>query len=346
MGQLWLVRCGKSGEKEMDSIEQDKVFIGWPEADDLSKYKSRDEIFSHLKECYPHFKENKTRNHSTQLNAFANRFEKGDLIVMPRKSTNVLAIGKIEGNYSFDPADESFKHSRPVKWLKKSVPRSSFKQDLLYSFGAIMTVCQISRNNALNRILHVLEEGMDLGPLLGEQGTVTPQEDETDEANAPRDIQEIANQQIISLIKSEFAGHALAHLIAEILQIEGYTTKVSPPGPDGGVDILAAGGTLGLGEERICVQVKSGDGDADQGVVLKLIGSVSDNNAQTGLLVSLGGVNVVAKRKLDENFFKIRLWQMPELLKALFRNYDKLSDETRGKLQLKQIWIPVSSEDA
>ena len=339
MGQLWLVRCGKSGEKEMDSIEQNKVFIGWPETDDLSKHKSRDEIFSHLKECYPHFKENKTRNHSAQLNAFANRFKKGDLIVMPRKSTNVLAIGKIEGNYSFDPDDESFKHSRSVKWLEESVSRSIFKQDLLYSFGAIMTVCQISKNNALERILHVLREGTDPGPLI-------PDPDDGGDVTAPLDIQETANQQIISLIRSEFAGHALADLIAEILQIEGYTTKVSPPGPDGGVDILAAEGTLGLGEERICVQVKSGDTGANQEVVLKLLGSISASNALTGLLVSLGGVNVAAKKKLDENFFVIRLWQIPELLNALFKNYDKLSDETRGKLQLKQIWIPVSSEDA
>ena len=29
------------------------------------------------------------------------------------------------------------------------------------------------------------------------------------------------------------------------------------------VDILATGGTLGLGEDRICVQVKSGDGAAN-----------------------------------------------------------------------------------
>ena len=62
------------------------------------------------------------------------------------------------------------------------------------------------------------------------------------------DIEDIANQQIVSLIKSEFASHALADLVAEILRVEGYTTKVSPPGPDGGaVDVLATGGTLGLG---------------------------------------------------------------------------------------------------
>ena len=192
-----------------------------------------------------------------------------------------------------------------------------------------------------------METGKDPGSLLGTQGTV-PNNESDDEADADdfaTDIEDIAGQQIISLIKSEFAGHALADLIAEILEVEGYTTKVSPPGPDGGVDILAAGGTLGLGEDRICVQVKSGDGAANHDVVLRLIGSVSNTQAQTGLLVSIGGVNAPAQKELDNNFFKLRLWQMPDVLRALYRTYGQLSDETRKKLPLKQIWAPVSGGD-
>ena len=148
------------------------------------------------------------------------------------------------------------------------------------------------------------------------------------------------------MIKSEFSGRALADLVAEILRVEGYTTSVSAPGPDQGVDILAAGGTLGLGEDRICVQVKSGDGAANHDVVLRLIGSVSNTQAQTGLLGSIGGVNAPAQKELDNNFFKLRLWQMPDLLKALFRSYGSLSDGTRAKLPLKQIWAPISEGDA
>ena len=98
--------------------------------------------------------------------------------------------------------------------------------------------------------------------------------------------------------------------------------------------------------DRICVQVKSGDGAANHDVVLRLIGSVSNTQAQTGLLVSIGGVNAAAQKELDNNFFKLRLWQMPDLLKALFRSYENLSDGTRAKLPLKQIWAPISEGDA
>ena len=108
------------------------------------------------------------------------------------------------------------------------------------------------------------------------------------------------------------------------------------------MDILAAGGSLGLGEKRVCVQVKSGDGPANRDVVLRLIGSVSNSQAHTGLLVSIGGVNGPAQKELDNNFFKLRLWQMPDLLRALYRSYQNLSDETRAKLPLKQIWVPIA----
>ena len=266
---------------------------------------------------------------------------------MPRKLTDGVAIGEVTGDYVFS-AEDPYKHSRPVSWSEESVPRDTFKQDLRHSLGAFMTVCEVKRNAALDRVRAVLETGADPGSLLGKQG-MTPAQTPDETADAEDyaiDIEDIANQQIVALIKSEFAGHALADLVAEILRVEGYTTSVSAPGPDQGVDILAAGGTLGLGEERICVQVKSGDGSANHDVVLRLIGSVSNTQAQTGLLVSIGGVNAAAQKELDNNFFKLRLWQMPDLLKALFRSCENLSDGTRAKLSLKQIWAPISEGDA
>lgn len=44
----------------------------------------------------------------------------------------------------------------------------------------------------------------------------------------------------------------------------------------------------------------------------------------------------------DSDFFRLRLWQMPDLLKALFRTCDRLFDETRAKLPLKRIWPPTA----
>ncbi len=345
MTRLWIVRAGARGERELAAIDQSKLLPGFPAVGDLTRKDSRDAILAHLQDVLPGDGVKRLRNYAAQLNQFVNQMAVGDYVVMPRKLTNGVAIGVVKGPYQF-VGESDFKHARAVEWRNVSVPRDTFKQDLRYSFGAFLTVCEIERNSALERVKAVLETGADPGSLLGKQGqvpksAVSDEDDDIEVDDYQSDIEDIANQQIVSLIKSEFSGHALADLVAEIMRVEGYTTKVSPPGPDGGVDILAAGGTLGLGEDRICVQVKSGDGVANHDVVLRLIGSVSNMQAQTGLLVSIGGVNAPAQKELDSNFFKLRLWQMPDLLNALFRTYGALSEETRAKLPLKQIWAPM-----
>ena len=343
MTKLWIVRAGRQGERELASIAEGRLLPGFLEAGDLRLFPDREAIAKHLDLVMPNSGKNRIRNFAAQLNQFAHIIQIGDIVVMPRKVTDGVAIGEVTGSYIFDAADQ-YKHSRTVKWLKEAVPRNSFKQDLRHSFGAFMTICEIQRNDALKRVLSVVKTGIDPGALIGKQGTIAVKQDEDaeDAQDFDYDIEDIANQQIVSLIKTEFAGHALADLVAEILRVEGYTTKVSPPGADGGVDILAAGGVIGLGEDRVCVQVKSGDGAANHDVVLRLIGSVSNSQARTGLLVSIGGVNSVAQKELDSNFFKLRLWQMSDLLNALFRTYARLSDETRKKLPLKSVWAPIA----
>lgn len=347
MTRLWIVRAGAQGEREIDAISQGKLMLGFGEVGDLSGLATRESIGEAVQAGYPLAGENKVRNFAAQLNQFVNTIEVGDLVVLPRKVTSGVAIGKVTGGYVFDPNGLS-RHTRAVKWLKEAVPRQTFAQDLRFSLGAFMTVCEIKRNEALARVQAILETGFDPGPLLGKQGkTLLKATGEDIEAeDVESNFEELANQQIVALVKAAFAGHDLAYLVAEMLRLEGYIVKVAPPGPDGGVDILAAGGRLGLGEDRICVQVKSGDSPAGSDVVLKLLGSMQTSKARTGLLVSLGGVNGPAQKVIDNEFFTLRLWQMPELLKALFDTYSRLSDETRAKLPLKQIWAPATVADA
>jgi len=56
----------------------------------------------------------------------------------------------------------------------------------------------------------------------------------------------------------------------------GYKTKVSEPGPDRGIDILAHKHDLGVTPPTIIVQVKSGEGEVNEATVSELSGKVSD----------------------------------------------------------------------
>jgi restriction system protein len=76
----------------------------------------------------------------------------------------------------------------------------------------------------------------------------------------------------------------------------GYRTRVSPEGPDGGVDIVAHKDELGFEPPIIKVQVKSGEGGIGDPAVCAPYGKVS--SSEFGLLVTLGMFKAQARRNL------------------------------------------------
>jgi restriction system protein len=161
-------------------------------------------------------------------------------------------------------------HFRRVNWIKTDIPRSEFDQDLLYSFGAFMTVCQIERNNAEDRVNAIIK-----GRQISKEQDIQPIE---------LDIEQAAKDQILKYIDQKFKGHELAMLVEAVIQAQGYITSRSIPGPDGGVDILAGAGQMGFDDPRICVQVKSSSSPADVTVLRNLIGTMQKFKANQGLL--------------------------------------------------------------
>jgi len=74
-----------------------------------------------------------------------------------------------------------------------------------------------------------------------------------------RDLAQEAHEQIVAHIQSRYTGHGLTRLVDAVLRADGWVTRVSPPGPDGGVDILSGRGSPGLDQPKLCVQVLSGE---------------------------------------------------------------------------------------
>ena len=131
----------------------------------------------------------------------------------------------------------------------------------------------------------------------------------------------------------------MSKVIAAILEAKGYTTFVSPPGPDNGVDILASQGALGFEAPRICVQVKSGETPLDRPTLDQLIGAMSNHKADYGMLVSWGGFKSTVQKEEANHFFKVRLWTHKEIMDEFLRHYSDLPDEIRETIPLKRVWI-------
>jgi restriction system protein len=337
---LWLVRAGSRGEGEDYALQHGVVGVGWPELGDLSAVRSLDAIKQLLMEHHPDDKPSKVSNQAGQLDAFTHRIKQGDLVALPLKTAPAVAFGRVTGGYSFDlKAPEQVRHQRPVQWIREDVPRSEIDQDLLYSLGAFMTVCQIRRNNAEKRI-----EALLAGKPATEPASLEVPSDEGDEA-APVDFDRLSRDQISKRIAARFGGHELAQLVGEILRAEGFVTSVSPAGPDGGVDILAGQGSMGFDGATLAVQVKSGGQLADAPTLRELQGVMSNFGATRGLLVSWGGFTKAARAEARRLFFQIRLWDSDALVDKITEVYERLPGETQAELPLRRIWTLVPDED-
>jgi restriction system protein len=337
---LWLVRGGKLGEQEALALAQGLACIGFREVPDLSQTLSRDEIANLLRQTYPQDSAAATRNFTGQLYAFAHRMHEGDVVAMPLKSQPQIALGRVVGPYTYRRDLGDVHHTRQVEWVRPDIPRTQFAQDVLSSLGALMTVCQIERNNAEERVRTILEGKPDpASPSIAQVvEQVTGNAEETD---ALTDIEQLARDQILGYIEQHFKGHALARLVDAVLQAEGYVTYMSPPGPDGGADVLAGGGSLGLDRPRLCVQVKSSQTPCDVTIFRALQGTMQTVQADQGLLVSWGGFTRAVEAEARTRFFSVRLWNADDVIKAVLRNYEKLPEALRGELPLKRMWALV-----
>ena len=153
------------------------------------------------------------------------------------------------------------------------------------------------------------------------------------------DLRHFALEQIQTFIAERFPGREISRLVAEVLRAEGFFTEESPLGLDGGVDIFAGRGPLGLDRPHLVVQVESDPSPVDVQIVRELHGILSTHGAKQALLVAWSGITDAALQELRNQFFQIRVWDSDDLLKAVLRNYDKLSKDLRTDLPLKRIWF-------
>lgn len=344
--RAWLIRAGRFGEREAFGLANSVVGGGFSDIPDLTEVTDWDGVVRTLERSYPEAPKGKIRNFGGQVWALRERIAAGDLVVLPMKNEPVLAIGEVTGPYTYLSGNEpGYRHYRPVKWLRVDVPRTAVRQDLLYSLGAFMTVCEVSRNDAAWRVGQLAATGVDPGSRseLDDQSALeAPTEGEADSGSI--DLRRVAQDRIQSFVAEQFAGHALAKLVGDILDAEGYVAEVSPPGPDGGIDVFAGSGPLGLDSPRLIVQVKSGSTPVDAPTVRQLHGVLATHGADQALLVAWGGLNTVARRELQNQFFRVRVWDADDLIDATLRNYDKLPDDTRTLLPLQQMWTLVEGD--
>ena len=239
-------------------------------------------------------------------------------------------------------SDTRVRSSGPIQ---TSPARPSSRIFSIYSFGSFITVCRIQRNDAERRVEAVLRGEPDPGPSGADVVSPDVVNGDAEGALTRLDLMQAAEDEITACIRARFPDHDLARLVETILQAEGFYTRRSTPGPDGGADVLCGSGPLGLDQPFLCVQVKATQGTTDVKVFRELAGTMAAFKATQGLLASWGGFTQGVVREARQETFKIRLWDQSDLVKAVYRTYDRLDAQIQAELPLKRIWMLVHEDE-
>jgi restriction system protein len=340
----WIVRGSKNGARDQWMLSNSFTGVDFFELPSLADVSDLAEMRTLVGEKMPGLKPGAVGNYAAQLFAFAHRIQVGDTVVLPIKNSGQVALGVVTGEYEYVPGDGILNHVRKVDWKRADVPRTAIHQDLLYSLGAFSTVAQVARNDGAWRLRRIMD-GAEVDPgARGEVALPSAADAElldTDEAvaNDGFDVLRYSKDRVLGRLAERFAGHRLTDVVASILRAEGLTCTVSPPGPDGGVDILAAGGPLGISSPTIVVQVKSEPTPVGSPVVDQLGGVVAIHQADHGLLVAMGGLKKPARDKIAQQPFKFVAWDAEELVRRLYEHYEEMPEDIKIDLPLKRAWV-------
>ena len=332
----WVIRGGKYAEREDEALENGFLTIGFGIIKSLDNVQTPDEVAGCL-DLSGNETNQQLASRVSQVWAFKDGIKTGDTVVMPRKGPSLLAVGRITGEYTYRPEHQDFSHARAVEWINQAVPRSRLPQDLQGPMNGLRTIYRPSPVDAEEQLLAAANgdpEGVIKTPEPREWTPVSQPE------TPPVNLNAEAQDRIRAHIEKNFHGHEFTRLVAEVLRAQGYGIEVAPPGPDGGVDIVAGTGPMGFNPPRICVQVKSGGTQTNVNTVRELEGVIKNFGADYGLFVSWSGFTPPAKNEARKSaYFNVRLWDSEAFLNSLFEQYDRLPASLRAELPIRQIWI-------
>lgn len=330
--RIWGIHAGRSGEADDLFLGKRLIGLGWEAVGDLSKLDAtRDAFKAAVERTYPHKKAGAIPNNAGQLYRLVHDMAEGDYVVYPSKRDRMVHIGCVTGPYRHETADGSiYPQRRPVEWLK-SVARSRFSQGALYEIGSAMS---------LFRVKTYAHEFLDA---LGDSSPkpVAAEEDETVSVVAAN-IEETTSDFVLKRLAEELKGHPFSHFVGHLLNAMGYRTRVSPEGPDGGIDIIAHKDELGFEPPIIKVQVKSSEGSIGDPALSSLYGKVGPK--EFGLLVTLGTVTAPAKAfaRSREN---LRIIEGADLVELIYEHYEQFDSEYKSIIPLRRVYVPAPQSD-
>lgn len=339
----WMVRAGREAMWIDDFIENGHVALGIAHAlAPVPTTISRKELTGLIKAAHPDWKDGKASVAASQFVRFAGELKVGDEVVTYDPGQRRYYLGTIEGDAELaDQREGEPWYRRRVRWQQR-VKRDVLDRGSLNTLGAIQTLFRLSDEAAANLRAHArpldaaeADEAPPAAPVTAKAPAVDPE-------FTAAGIAERAATQIEDRV-SALDWEDLQQLVAGILRAMGYKTRVSPRGPDRGVDILASPDGLGLQEPRIFVEVKHRKGTPMGATdVRSFMGGM--RSGSRCLYVSTGGFTKDAKYEAERSVVPLTLVDLTDLRRLLVEHYERLDEATRQLLPLTKVFWPVDPD--
>ena len=329
MANYWVVRAGRDIQELVEP--RSLIGIGWSEVGDLGALSTED-IKGKVRATYPDDNPHQVSKSAGQLRRFSRDIAIDDIVLTPITSTRQALIGKVTGPYQHNPAAETecLTNTRSVEWIRTDVQRDDLPTGLQTSLGGLMTVYRV--NGRDDEIEQVIERKQAPDPAAEED------DDEYEYVSYAEyfsDVESSAKERILDLLYN-FGGHEFEGVVGDVLQAMGFTVRGHGRGPDGGVDLVATPDRLGFENPRIKVQVKRRRAVMGRPEVQQLAGTLRDG--EKGLFVSLGGFATGTQSESSQSMTLMDGYQFVDLL---LDHYEDLSPETRTRVPLKRLYVPV-----
>jgi restriction system protein len=176
--------------------------------------------------------------------------------------------------------------------------------------------------------------------------TIQNQDSVTAEENAPEKSASITFEQAeeqawneIEQYLKQMNPYDFQDLVASLLRAMGYHIAwISPPGKDGGIDILAWTDPLGTKPPRVKVQVKRYSQNITVDGLRSFMALLGEDDV--GLFVTTSGFTKDAQDEArTQEKRKVTLLDLERLLDLWVQYYEKLDDSARRRLPLQPIYF-------
>jgi restriction system protein len=240
-------------------------------------------------------------------------------------------VGEISGEYFFDNSGEYLPHRRKVAWKQDTVSRDDLTPKARKSLGPTITLFSVSKDT-WSEFLSILG-GQKPDP------DKIAEEIKEDSEQEKRDVIEEARESLKDrLVKLD--PDQMEEMLAALLRAMGFRTRVSPKGPDRGVDVLASPDGLGLQEPRIKCEVKHRKNtQIGSQQVRSFICTL--RTGDRGIYLSTGGFSKEARYESDRANVPVNLMDLDDLARLIETHYETFDAEGRTLLPLTRIYWPV-----